>query len=299
MTRNGKLFATGRHSLAEAYTRTVSSSGDKSWCSGGGAATSPVYANRQYPFLNVLHGARMSDPKASFHSRCWYVFSLDEILGGEPDHAKQLLQQAGINYFLFSKDFRLRDLLPHSKLFAPDNIADYLGVKWSNGSTYLLTWRGPDTKPIGAEFLEDYKQRLDRPEESWFLFGKLAQQIIGLSPALRSEKASATLGAIPWRQAPNGTVDIISATYGQNCSTSFWRRPPSFRPSNATRAVRDVCQGLKQCHLTVDVQRFPEAPRRCGDDFTLEYRCKPDDPPKTVFLSKADGQPIDLECGKP
>ena len=59
---------------------------------------------------------------------------LDEILGGDPELAKQRLQEAGLNYFLFMKDYRIIDLLPFSRLFAPDTISRCLGVKWSDGS---------------------------------------------------------------------------------------------------------------------------------------------------------------------
>jgi len=52
------------------------------------------------------------------------------------------------------------DLLPYSKLFAPDTIGDYLGIKWTDGSAFLLTWSGPDTTPITSEFLEIYRKRL-------------------------------------------------------------------------------------------------------------------------------------------
>jgi len=296
MARNGVLFATGRYSLAEAYTHAL---GISAINPGALAAAQQLPPNT--PIWSTSIETYCMAPRCLIESVISFKMSgqLDEILGGEPDHAKQLLQQAGINYFLFSKDFRLRDLLPYSKLFAPDNIASHLGVKWSDGSTYLLTWRGPDTKPVGADFLEDYKRRLDRPEESWFLFRKLAHQIIELSPALRSEKASATLQSIPWRKTPSGTVDIISATYGQKCETSFWYRPPTFRPNNATRAVRDVCQGLKYCRLTIDVNTLPEAQGGCGDDFVFEYRCNPDDLPKTVTLRKSNGKTVDLECDRP
>ena len=70
---------------------------------------------------------------------------LDEIRGGDPELAKQRLQEAGLNYLLFMKDYRMIDLLPFSELFAPETIGRYLGVKWSDGSTYLLAWIGPDT----------------------------------------------------------------------------------------------------------------------------------------------------------
>ena len=88
----------------------------------------------------------------------------DEILGGDPELAKQQLQEAGLNYFLFMKDCRMIDLLSLSKLFAPETIGRYLGVKWSGGSTYLLTRIGPDARPIGPDFLELYTRRRAEPD---------------------------------------------------------------------------------------------------------------------------------------
>jgi hypothetical protein len=112
---------------------------------------------------------------------------LDEILGGDPELAKQRLQQAGLNYFLFMKDYRLIDLLPFSRLFAPDTIGRYLGVKWSDGSTFLLTWIGPDTTPIGPDFLEAYERRRAEPDAlRWFKFDELAPLIAAISPRMRS-----------------------------------------------------------------------------------------------------------------
>jgi hypothetical protein len=84
---------------------------------------------------------------------------LDEILGGDPDLAKLRLQQAGLDYFLFMKEYRMIDLLPFSRLFAPETIGRYLGIKWSDGSTYLLTWIGPDTTPIGPDLARRTRSR--------------------------------------------------------------------------------------------------------------------------------------------
>ena len=96
---------------------------------------------------------------------------LDEILGGDPELAKQRLQEAGLNYFLFMKDYRVLDLLPYSRLFAPETIGHYLGVKWSDGSTFLLTWIGPDTTPIGPDFLDPYTRLRAVPDAlQWFKF---------------------------------------------------------------------------------------------------------------------------------
>ena len=112
---------------------------------------------------------------------------LDEILGGDPELAKQRLQEAGLNYFLFMKDYRIIDLLPFSRLFAPDTIGRYLGIKWSDGSAFLLTWIGPDTTPIGSDFLEAYERRRAEPDAlQWFKYDQLAPLIAAISPRMRS-----------------------------------------------------------------------------------------------------------------
>jgi hypothetical protein len=112
---------------------------------------------------------------------------LDEILGGDPELAKQRLQEAGLNYFLFMKDYRILDLLPYSRLFAPETIGRYLGVKWSDGSTFLLTWIGPDTTPIGPDFLEAYTRRRAAPDAlRWFKFDELAPLIAAIAPRMRA-----------------------------------------------------------------------------------------------------------------
>jgi hypothetical protein len=128
---------------------------------------------------------------------------LDEILGGSPELAKQRLQEAGLNYFLFMKDYRIIDMLPFSKLFAPETIGRYLGVKWSDGSTFLLTWIGPDTTPIGSDFLEAYERRRAAPDAlQWFRFDELAPQITAIAPRMRSATQWGAANALlTWRKA--------------------------------------------------------------------------------------------------
>jgi uncharacterized membrane protein len=131
---------------------------------------------------------------------------LDDILGGSPELAKQRLQEAGLNYFLFMKDYRIIDLLPFSKLFAPETIGRYLGVKWTDGSTFLLTWIGPDTRPIGSDFLEAYARRRAEPDAlRWFRFDELAPLIVKITPRMR---AATQWGAadklLTWRQVQTG-----------------------------------------------------------------------------------------------
>jgi len=114
---------------------------------------------------------------------------LDDILGNDPDLAKRRLQEAGLNYFLFSKASRIIDLTPYGKLFAPDTIGRYLGIKWSDGSTYLLTWIGPETRPLDSDFLEAYVRWRNEPDPlGWFRFDALAPLIVSIAPRVRQAK---------------------------------------------------------------------------------------------------------------
>jgi hypothetical protein len=184
---NAMRFLVGRFSLAEAYSR----------------------ANAIYPFGAINPGAFAAAQQVPHGTPIWstnvdsycmvpdcliesvvsFKMSnrMDEILGGDPDLAKRLLQEAGLNFFLFMKDYRMIDLLPFSKLFAPDTIGRYLGVKWTDGSTFLLTWSGPDTSPIGPDFLDAYSRRRAEPDAlRWFRFDELVPLIAAITPRLRS-----------------------------------------------------------------------------------------------------------------
>jgi hypothetical protein len=200
-------FLTGWWSLAQAY----------------------AHANSPYPFGAINPGALAAAQQVPNGTPIWStnvdsycmvpgcliqsVISfkmsgrLDEILGGPPELAKQRLQEAGLNYFLFMTDYRIIDLLPYSELFAPETIGRYLGIKWSDGSTYLLTWIGPDTSPIGPDFLDAYRRRRDEPDTlRWFRFDELAPQIAAIAPRMRSA-AQWTKADWPstWRESPAGS----------------------------------------------------------------------------------------------
>jgi hypothetical protein len=124
---------------------------------------------------------------------------LDEIVSSPPERARELLQKAGLNYFLVTKDSRLLDLLPYSQLFLPETIGRYLGIRWTDGSAFLLTWVGPETTPIGPEFLDVYNRLLARTQHPWFQFGKLVPQLATASEGLR-RKAWGEMPELPWRQ---------------------------------------------------------------------------------------------------
>ena len=85
----------------------------------------------------------------------------DRLMFGTPEEGRQALQTSRIDYFLFSTELLLYDPLPLSPLFAPDNIGRYLGVRWTDGTTTLLTWLGPGTTPLDAAWLAAYRRTVE------------------------------------------------------------------------------------------------------------------------------------------
>ena len=186
-TANALRLFSGRFSLAAAYRHATSG------YAFGAINPEALKAARQVPYGTPIWSTNVDSycmvPGCLIEDVISFKMSgrLDEILGGDPELAKQRLQEAGLNYFLFMKDYRIIDLLPFSRLFAPDTIGRYLGVKWSDGSTFLLTWIGPDTTPIGADFLDAYERRRAEPDAlRWFKFDELAPLIATIAPRMRS-----------------------------------------------------------------------------------------------------------------
>jgi hypothetical protein len=184
---NAMRFFAGSYSLAEAYSHA------NSLYAFGAINPGVLAAAQQLPYGTPIWSTNVDSycmvPGCLIESVISFKMSgrLDEILGGDPELAKQRLQEAGLNYFLFMKDYRMIDLLPFSRLFAPDTIGSFLGIKWSDGSTFLLTWIGPETRPIGPEFLDAYTRRRAEPDVlRWFRFDELAPVIAAIAPRMRS-----------------------------------------------------------------------------------------------------------------
>jgi hypothetical protein len=201
-TANALRFLSGRFSLADAYSHA---GGGYPF---GGINPEALAAAQQVPYGTPIWSTNVESycmvPGCLIESVVSFKMSgrLDDILGDDPDLAKQRLQDAGLNYFLFMKDHRLLDLLPFSRLFAPDTIGRYLGVKWTDGSTYLLTWIGPQTTPLGSDFLDAYMRRRAEPDPSrWFRFDDLASQIVAVTPPLRTvTQWGAARQLLTWRR---------------------------------------------------------------------------------------------------
>ena len=78
------------------------------------------------------------------------------IMFGSPEEAKRALQEGGLNYFAIDTGSPFFDLLPYSRLFRPDAIGKYLGIVWTDGTVYLLTWRSSRTLPLSEAFMAGY-----------------------------------------------------------------------------------------------------------------------------------------------
>jgi hypothetical protein len=84
--------------------------------------------------------------------------SWERLMWGTPEEGRAALRAAGLNYFLYSREKLITDPLPLSQLFSPDNIARYFGIRWTDGTTTLLTWAGSGTTALGEEWVADYRQ---------------------------------------------------------------------------------------------------------------------------------------------
>jgi hypothetical protein len=105
----------------------------------------------------MLPGCRIESFMSFILTRRW-----DRVMFGTAEEARKLLQDAGINYFLVSRDFEIIDPLPLSSLFSPGMIGRHLALCWTDGTTTLLTWPGPNTRPLDHAWLEMYRERVAR-----------------------------------------------------------------------------------------------------------------------------------------
>jgi hypothetical protein len=298
--KNGLRFLSGRYSLADAYSH------QDAGLPFGGINPRALAASRQVepgtPIWSTNVDAYCMVPDCWVESVVSFKMSgrLDEILTASPERAKQLLQEAGLNYFLVSNDARLIDLLPYSKLFAPDMIGRYLGIKWTDGSAFLLTWIGPGTTPLTPEFLNIYRDLLDKPELIWFRFSRLIPQIAAATAQLRA-KAWGAPAEFAWRASrpEDGTVDVVEATYGENCRNHV-PAFPSFNHverGNATGSLREDCSGKTQCLMRWESHRTGDPASGCAKDLSVAYRCGLGTPLRTVMIApEANGKMVSLDC---
>jgi hypothetical protein len=120
----------------------------------------PVYSLvlQSYCMLPDCHELHWHDTRT--------VPDFQTVLFGTPDEAVAAIKRAGIDYFFYSTE--LADLpdgisspIVVAPIFSPDAIAQYFGVKWTDGTSYLLTWRDRGERPLDAAFLATYRRQVE------------------------------------------------------------------------------------------------------------------------------------------
>ena len=100
-------------------------------------------------------------PNCNFQGHASFIFSPQwpAVYFGTPERAQAVLRAEGLNFFFFSKEMPIVDPIVYAPLFSPDNIGKYLAVQWTDGTSYLLTWRGLNTQLVDENFLAAYRYR--------------------------------------------------------------------------------------------------------------------------------------------
>jgi hypothetical protein len=128
---------------------------------------------------------------------------MNEILNGSPLAAKNILQQEGLNYFLFLSEYPLLDYLPFSELFKPENMKKYFTVKWTDGKTYLLTWKSSTDKAVSDEFLKAYASRLGEKEPESFKFSQSLGHLNTFMTMINNQQHPLHTVNFPWKNTSN------------------------------------------------------------------------------------------------
>jgi hypothetical protein len=149
-------FVSGRNSIDGAYTTQYGPPWTAIYAGARGAygvvgPGTPIWSFHIHTYC-MLPDCLIETFMSFLMTRHW-----DHVMFGTPDEAKQLLQAAHFNYFLFSREDEIRDPLPLSHLYSPDNIGNYLGIRWTDGTTTLLTWLGPDVAPLDQAWITSYR----------------------------------------------------------------------------------------------------------------------------------------------
>ena len=167
LTGDALAFVGGGMSLDEAF-RAVGWPGRYPW--GGiysGMAAAWKIAGRGVPIysLDMQSYCMLPDCRVLHWNDTRTIPDFETVLFGAPDEAAAAIKRAGIDYFFHS--IELGDMPPGimtpiilSPLFAPDTLAQYFGVKWTDGTSYLLTWRAAAEKPLDESFLTAYRRQV-------------------------------------------------------------------------------------------------------------------------------------------
>ena len=123
-----------------------------------------------------------------------------------------------------------------------------------------------------------------------------AEAISGDRGLLQHDLVIAPLG-IPVLRAPpklvpppEGTLEIVEATYGGSCKAT---------EGNVTKSVVSSCSGNKHCNYVVDVYRLGDPASGCAKDFDVRWRCGRKDAIKVGHIEAeagVGGKSVLMQC---
>jgi hypothetical protein len=160
-------FATGRYSIDTAYSMQYGPEPRLQWSAinpGSRGAYEAVGPHTRIWSLHIHLYCMLPDCRVETYPAVIMTRDWDQLMFGSPDAAKQILRAAHLDYFLYSREYEIADPLPLSPLFSPDNIGHYFGIRWTDGTSYLLTWLGPNVQPLDRAWLADYRTAVQRSE---------------------------------------------------------------------------------------------------------------------------------------
>jgi hypothetical protein len=95
-------------------------------------------------------------------------------------------------------------------------------------------------------------------------------------------------------------IEIVSATYGQSCQAPAANL---VRDGNVTNYVKKACEaeGNRWCTVFVDNTAWGDPAPGCEKDFSVSWRCQPDEPQRSASIAApAGGKSVDIDCnGRP
>jgi hypothetical protein len=203
-------FAVGQYSLKDAFQHQKGRPGRTPW---GGIYNGILPAwriagpnTRIWTFhpgsTCMLPGCNLQGFPAMRLTKQWGT-----VFFGQPDDAIEVLKSEGLNYFFFSKELGVADILPASRLFSQENIANHLAIRWSDGTSYLLSWPSRETRPIDHQFLSDYKIALDT-SGLYNPFHDRMEIWEGIASYLSQNRSSLKPFNLPWCKNCEGMVPI-------------------------------------------------------------------------------------------
>jgi hypothetical protein len=93
--------------------------------------------------------------------------SWQTVLLGSPEDTEKALRAEGLDNFFFSSELGMQDILPLVPMFSPDQIDRHLGIRWSDGTSYLLSWRSAETTALTPAFLAQYRKSVSTNNASF------------------------------------------------------------------------------------------------------------------------------------